>query len=44
VSWREASRVLLDRGGLRPRVGVVLGSGLGAVAEAVEGATAIPPL
>jgi purine-nucleoside phosphorylase len=36
VSWREAATVLTDRAGLRPRVGVVLGSGLGAVAEAVE--------
>jgi xanthosine phosphorylase len=36
VSWREAGRVLTQRAGLRPRVGVVLGSGLGAVAEAVE--------
>jgi xanthosine phosphorylase len=41
VSWSEAAAVLTDRGGLRPRVGVVLGSGLGAVADAVEGATAV---
>jgi xanthosine phosphorylase len=42
VSWREASRVLVERAGQRPRVGVVLGSGLGAVAEAVEDPTEIP--
>ena len=35
MSWREAATVLTERSGLRPRVGVVLGSGLGAVAEAV---------
>jgi xanthosine phosphorylase len=37
VSWREAAAVLTERSGIRPRVGVVLGSGLGAVADAVEG-------
>jgi xanthosine phosphorylase len=42
VSWRAASRVLVERSGLRPRVGVVLGSGLGEVADAVEGATVVP--
>jgi xanthosine phosphorylase len=42
VSWRDASRVLVERAGLRPRVGVVLGSGLGAVADAVEHATVVP--
>ena len=42
MSWREASRVLVDRAGLQPRVGVVLGSGLGEVADAVEGATVVP--
>ena len=36
MSWREAAAVLEERSGLRPRVGVVLGSGLGAVAVAVE--------
>jgi xanthosine phosphorylase len=36
MSWREAAAVLMERSGLRPRVGVVLGSGLGAVAEAVR--------
>jgi xanthosine phosphorylase len=42
MSWRDASEVLLDRSGARPRVAMVLGSGLGAVAEAVEDATTIP--
>jgi xanthosine phosphorylase len=42
VSWREAAQVLEQRGGGRPRVGVVLGSGLGAVAEAVGDPTEIP--
>jgi xanthosine phosphorylase len=42
VSWRASAEVLLDRAGTRPRVGVVLGSGLGEVADAVEGATVVP--
>jgi xanthosine phosphorylase len=42
VSWREAGEVLLDRAGEAPRIGVVLGSGLAAVADAVEGQTVIP--
>jgi xanthosine phosphorylase len=42
VSWRASAEVLLDRAGTRPRVGVVLGSGLGAVADAVEDATVVP--
>jgi xanthosine phosphorylase len=42
MSWREAADVLLERSGQAPRVGIVLGSGLGPVADAVEGATAIP--
>jgi xanthosine phosphorylase len=37
----DAAAVLNERSGLRPRVGVVLGSGLGAVAEAVVGPTTI---
>ena len=41
MSWREAGALLAERGGAAPRVGVVLGSGLGAVAEAVEGAAEI---
>jgi xanthosine phosphorylase len=42
MSWQAAADALVERAGRRPRVGVVLGSGLGAVAEAVEDATAIP--
>jgi xanthosine phosphorylase len=42
MSWRDAAEELVQRAGLRPRVGVVLGSGLGVVADAVEGPTAIP--
>ena len=42
MSWREAAQVLTERAGAAPRVGVVLGSGLGKVADAVENATAIP--
>lgn len=41
MSWRHAGALLEERSGLRPRVGVVLGSGLGAVAEALEDVTAI---
>ncbi len=36
MSWREAAQVMERRAGLRPRVGVVLGSGLGAVADSVD--------
>jgi inosine/guanosine/xanthosine phosphorylase family protein len=42
MSWREAAQVLTERAGAVPRVGVVLGSGLGQVADAVENAIAIP--
>jgi xanthosine phosphorylase len=42
VSWREAGRILVERAGAQPRVGVVLGSGLGPVADSVEDATVIP--
>jgi len=35
VSWRAAAEILRERGGDPPKVGVVLGSGLGAVADAV---------
>jgi purine nucleoside phosphorylase len=41
MSHIEAGAVINERSGLRPRVGVVLGSGLGAVAEAVEDPTTI---
>jgi xanthosine phosphorylase len=37
----DAAAVMNERSGLRPRVGVVLGSGLGAVADAVEDPTTI---
>ena len=37
----EAASVMTERAGLQPRVGVVLGSGLGAVADAVAGGTVI---
>jgi xanthosine phosphorylase len=36
MSYREAAGRLVDRAGFEPRVGVVLGSGLGAVAEALQ--------
>jgi xanthosine phosphorylase len=41
VSHTEAAAVITERSGLRPRVGVVLGSGLGGVADAVEEAVVI---
>jgi xanthosine phosphorylase len=41
VSWRDAAAVLAERAGMRPHVGVVLGSGLGAVTEAVEDPVAV---
>jgi xanthosine phosphorylase len=41
VSHTEAAAVMTERSGLRPRVGVVLGSGLGAVADAVTNPTVI---
>jgi purine nucleoside phosphorylase len=42
VSYRDAASVLTERAGFEPRVGVVLGSGLGAVAEAVQSPVEIP--
>jgi xanthosine phosphorylase len=42
VSWQEAGRVLANRAGRPPRVGVVLGSGLGMVAEAVREPVRVP--
>jgi xanthosine phosphorylase len=42
VSWQDAGRILASRAGAPPRVGVVLGSGLGAVAEAVRDPVRIP--
>jgi xanthosine phosphorylase len=41
VSHAEAAAVMTDRAGVRPHVGVVLGSGLGAVADAVADPTVI---
>jgi xanthosine phosphorylase len=37
----EAASVMTERAGFQPRVGVVLGSGLGAVADSVTGGTVI---
>ncbi len=39
---KRAAVGILDRVGARPRLGVVLGSGLGRLGDAVEGATRIP--
>jgi xanthosine phosphorylase len=36
MSYADAAKVMIERAGLEPRVGVVLGSGLGAVADAVS--------
>ena len=41
MSHAEAAAVMTERSGLRPRVGVVLGSGLGTVADAVADPTTI---
>jgi xanthosine phosphorylase len=41
MSHTEAARVITERAGLEPRVGIVLGSGLGAVADAVAEPTVI---
>ena len=41
MSHTEAAAVMTERAGIRPRVGVVLGSGLGGGADAVADATAI---
>jgi xanthosine phosphorylase len=42
MSWRAAADLLVERAGARPRVGIVLGSGLGEVADALEGPTVVP--
>jgi xanthosine phosphorylase len=42
VSWREAGELLARGGAAPPRVGVVLGSGLGPVADAVADPVEIP--
>jgi xanthosine phosphorylase len=39
---QQAASALIDRAGRSPRVGIVLGSGLGAVADAVNDANVIP--
>jgi xanthosine phosphorylase len=41
MSYTEAAAVMGERSGLRPLVGIVLGSGLGAVADSVADATLI---
>jgi xanthosine phosphorylase len=41
MSHAEAASVMAERAGIRPRVGIVLGSGLGAVADAVADATVV---
>jgi purine nucleoside phosphorylase len=41
VSFEEAAAVLRDRAKAPPRIGMVLGSGLGAVADAVEDAEVV---
>jgi len=41
VSHTEAAAVMTERAGVRPHVGVILGSGLGAAADAVADATVI---
>jgi xanthosine phosphorylase len=42
LSWQEAGRILASRAGGSPRVGVVLGSGLGMVADAVHDPVRLP--
>ncbi len=41
-AYRQAADVIQQRCGLRPTVGMILGSGLNALAESIEGATVIP--
>jgi purine-nucleoside phosphorylase len=41
MTHADAARVMTERAGLQPRVGIVLGSGLGAVADAVRDPTTI---
>ncbi len=41
-AYRQAADVIQQRSGLRPTVGMILGSGLNALAESIEGATVIP--
>ena len=39
---RQAAEMIQEQSALRPRVGLILGSGLGILAEEIEGAVAIP--
>lgn len=41
-AYREAADVIRQRTGIQPTVGMILGSGLNALAESIEGATVIP--
>jgi xanthosine phosphorylase len=41
MSHQDAAKVITERAGLEPRVGIVLGSGLGAVADAVTDPTVV---
>ena len=41
MSHQDAAKVMTERAGLEPRVGIVLGSGLGAVADAVADPTVV---
>ena len=41
MSHQDAAKVMTERAGLEPRVGIVLGSGLGAVADAVADAAVV---
>src|SRR6185503_10801731 len=41
MSHQDAAKVMTERAGLEPRVGIVLGSGLGAVADAVTDAAVV---
>ena len=41
MSHRDAAKVMTERAGLEPRVGIVLGSGLGGVADAVADPTVV---
>ena len=39
---RESASAITQQVRFRPRIGVILGSGLGGIAHAIEGATRIP--
>ncbi len=40
--YRQAAEIIQLRSGIRPAVGMILGSGLNALADSIEGATVIP--